>query len=209
MDEELADAIEYLQVRERQVQAQIASLNAGLKKLHDALVALGVEPRLDRDHGLQRTDDESTTVSDEGESKTPDATPAPGANPGRYGRPVRAIVQAILEAENRWWTSAEVQEAVRAEVGPERVDKRLQATVRTALWTLRKHGQSTKDGEGRHLAARWRLTDTESPVAAGVSGTAPASGLGGEYHEAQNSHHQDLFRGSGDHHSSGAPVARG
>jgi len=205
VDEELADAIEYLQVRERQVRAQIASLNAGLKKLHDALVALGVEPQLDRDHGLQHTNDESTTVSDEGESKTPDATPAPGANPGRYGRPVRAIVQGILEAENRWWTSAEVQRAVRAEVGPERVDERLQATVRTALWTLRKHGQSEKDGEGRHLAAKW-LTDAETPADTGVSGTTPTSGPGGDDDQAQAQDHRHDLHGRNGVHLDRTPV---
>ncbi len=197
MGDELADAIKFLRGREHAVQTQIASLDVDLRKIRDALSALGMEPQ------PSRTDDEPTTVNDESESRTPDETPAPGANVRRYGRSVRALVQEVLESENRAWTSAEVQEAVRAEVGPERVDERLQATVRTALWTLGKHGQSVRDDSGRHVAAKWH-TSTETPAGTGVSGTAPTTGLGGEDHEAQNSHRHDPSRRNGDHHS--APV---
>jgi len=191
------DVIGLLRGRER-------ALNASLKKVQDALIAFGVEPQRDQDQAPPRADDETTVsdkpiVSNEIDFGTSDAAPTSGRSLGQYGRPVRAIVQDILESENRAWTSAEVQDAVAAEVGPERVDEKLKATVRTALWTLGKNGRSVKDDAGRHTAVRW-LTDTETPGATGVSGTAPTSGLGGEDDQTQaQDHRHDPSRRDGVH----------
>jgi hypothetical protein len=113
---------------------------------------------------------------------------------------VRAIVLDVLESENRAWTSAEVQETVAAEVGPERVDDQLKATVRTALWTLSKHGQSVKDDSGRHTATKW-LTHAETPADTGVSAcVSGTSGLGGDDDQAQaQDHRHDPSRRNGVH----------
>lgn len=191
MGDELAEAIEYLRDREHVVQQQVASLTADLRKIRSALVELGVEQQ--QLHWV----DAPTTVSDESGSEAREATLTPGVNPGRYGRPVRAIVLDVLESENRAWTSAEVQEAVRDEVGPERVDDKLKATVRTALWTLRKHGQSVTDDSGRHTATKWLTTSTETPAATRVSDAAPTNGQGGEDHA--HDHRHSGFGRIGDH----------
>lgn len=190
--DELTDAIDYLRGRERAVQAQIATLNADLRKICNALIVLGAKSHLD--------------VSDEGESETPDATPAPGTNaPLRYGRPVRAMVQGVLESENRPWTSAEVQQAIQAMVGPERVDAKLPATVRTALWTLRQKGRSVTDQSGRHFAMKW-ATKKKTPAGTEVSGTAPTSGPGGDDDQAQAQDHRHDLPGWNGVHRDRTPV---
>ena len=205
---EIPDIVDYLQGREEAVATQIASMNDDLKKIHKLLRALGVAPRFE--FNLVSSSPGAAVEPDADVAQPEDNAQPAGRSAGRYGRPVRAIVQELLESANRAWTSAEVQEAVRVEVGPERVDDKLQATVRTALWTLRQHGQSHRNDDGTHIATKW-LEDTEAPAGTGASGTAPTSGPeGGEnHHDPVPTDHRDHLQQRNGVRSGGTPVVRG
>lgn len=211
----LNDITTFLRLREKTVAAQIVAGVDDLNAIHALLKTAGVDPNFtvevtsksepDRPNTDTRDLDSSADMSDT------DPTSDDGRIPrrrrlGRYGRPVRATVLDVLESENRSWSSAEVQEAVLGEVGPDRADEKLQATVRTALWTLGKHKNSVRR-DGRHLATKW-LTDPDTPAVTGVSGTAPTSGLGGDDYEAQQDHRHNPPGRDGDNHGR-APIAGG
>lgn len=195
--------------------AQIVAGVDDLNSIHALLKTAGADPSFTVEVTSKSEPDRPTTDARDSDSSADmsdtDPTSDDGRIPrrrklGRYGRPVRAMVLDVLESEKRAWSSAEVQKTVLGEVGPDRADEKLQATVRTALWTLGKHNQSVKRND-RHLATKW-LTNTDTPVTAGVSGTAPTTGLGGDDHEAQQDHRHNPRGRDGDNHGR-APIVEG
>lgn len=128
-------------------------------------------------------------------------TPASRGGTGRYGRSVRAMVADVLRSENRWWTVAEIQDAVHAEVGPARADARLKDNVRASLYTLKKHGEADNHGDGSYMATVW-LTDTDTAPddAEAVSAPIPTTGAGGESGDPHQDHdHNQPGRHDRDH----------
>jgi len=211
----LNDITTFLRLREKTVAAQILAGVDDLKSIHALLKTAGTDPSFTVEVTSKSAPDRPTTDTRVPDSSADMSDTDPTSDDGgiprrrkvwRYGRPVRAMVLDVLESENRAWSSSQVQKAVLGEVGPDRADEKLQATVRTALWTLGKHNQSVRRN-GRHLATKW-LTDTDTPAVTGVSGTAPTIGLGGDDYEAQQDHRHNPRGRDGDNHGR-APVAEG
>jgi hypothetical protein len=114
-----------LQQRRSEAMAEIEGLRNEVKEIEGALVSLGFASTL-------------------------------GAHPseGLARKSVRAAVLALLESAPRQFSAAEIASAISAQL-PDRPEDQLKSTIRTAVWTLRKHNQIVTVQGGRHLATKW------------------------------------------------------
>lgn len=176
MADAISDAIELLRQRREQAVTELGRLQGEITRIDGALTSLG-------DAGRPLVDVSHTEGSN---GKNPNLT-------------VAALDR--IESVDKWWSMDDLVAGLRSVQGG-RTDEQLKATIRTAMWTLRKRGQIISNGHGRHKASRYvdDPLDTSAPAATGAEGDVPTSGLGGDADEAPAQDHRDLSRWDGDHH---------
>lgn len=76
---------------------------------------------------------------------------------------VRAAVQAILDAENRAFTPAEVRNRLPAAVVNGRTKDQRINSVRTAMWTLREKGEAVRVDDSHTMSAKWAASASADP----------------------------------------------
>lgn len=124
-------------------------------------------------------------------------------------RSVRAAVQDILDAQDVWYSTADLTAMIRKVMGDDRTADKIKSNVRSSLWSLRKQGLIVAK-DHTYKATKW-LTDTDaaSGDSETASGSIPADKEGGGTNgidaDRVRDHHSLGTAGDRDH-GIGAPV---
>lgn len=105
-----------------------------------------------------------------------EGVPSPAAKPAS----IRATVKAVLESEDKPFSTAEIRKLIPAKVADGKTDEQVANGVRAALWSLRQKGDALGVADGQTVSTKWHGYIAAGPqnVPADVDGEQTLPGAG-------------------------------